>query len=145
MGPLGPLFSLLAATAKEVPFSLGLVYWFYIEGLGFALVLLYFYHVLVRGGSPYSKTVSDLIDRAIIDDFFNKHIPGAFVFTYTRLFSGFETGVVDEGYNRRVVDGVLGAGRRFGRIQTGRINHYLIAFAAGAVFLIFLLFGMMQW
>jgi hypothetical protein len=132
----------LIAAAEGAPPSVGLIYWFYVEGLGFTVALMYFYHIFVRGGRPFYNMLAKWVDRAIIDDFYHKYLPGAVQSAYTKLFHRFETPVVDEGYNRKLVDGVLGLGRIFRRVQTGKINHYLIAFALGLVFFIAIVFGM---
>jgi NADH:ubiquinone oxidoreductase subunit 5 (subunit L)/multisubunit Na+/H+ antiporter MnhA subunit len=135
---LAPILGSLSTAAEGT----SLTYWFYVEGVGFFIALLYFYYVFVAGGRPLHERLVQWIDRVIIDDFYHKHLPGAVDSTYKKLFHKFETPVVDEGYNTKLVDGVLGVGRRFRRIQTGRINHYLIAFGLGLILFIALLFGM---
>lgn len=140
---LTPLLGPLSAAAEGMSPSVALIYWFYIEGLGFTIALIYFYHIFVRGGRPFYDMLSKWVDRAIIDDFYHKYLPGAVQLACTKLFHKFETPVVDEGYNRKLVDGVLRLGRVLRRIQTGKINHYLITFTLGLLLFIALVFGMM--
>lgn len=135
----------MSAAPPAAPPSVSLIYWFYVEGLGFAIALLYFYHIYVRGGPPLYDKLSKWVDSAIIDDFYHKYLPRAVTSAYQKLFHKFETPVVDEGYNRKLVDGVLGVGKRFRRIQTGKVNHYLIAFTLGLIFFLAILLGMILW
>lgn len=136
-GFLGPL----GAAGNGAPPSIGLLYWFYVEGLAFAVAMIYLYHVL-RGSWQFYNPLAKWIDRAIIDDFYHKYLPRAVESSYRRLFNKFETPVMDEGYNKKLVDAVLGLGGMIKRVQTGRINHYLIAFVLGLVFFIVVVFGM---
>lgn len=136
------LFSPLAA-AGNASSSVGLLYWFYIEGLAFAVAMIYIYRILRKGGWRFYDSLAKWVDGAVIDDFYHKYLPGAVETSYRKLFHKFETPVVDEGYNRKLVDGVLGIGRVLRRFQTGKINQYLIAFVLGLIFFIAVLFGML--
>lgn len=80
-----------------------MVYWFSVEGIGFAIALIYFYHIFVRRGRHFSLN----------------------------LFNKFETPVIDKGYNEKIVKGALGLGRAFRKIHSGNLNTYLIWMIVG--------------
>lgn len=90
-----------------------------------------YYWVFVRGGAWFSKSIFKWFDTLVIDGFYHRFIP---VFTLTasnRLFSDFETPVIDKGYHEKLVSGAIGLASNLRRVQTGRINHYLIMFFIG--------------
>ncbi len=138
-----PVMVSLSTVAGTASSSVPLIYWFYIEGLGFAIALVYFYHIFVKKGQPFYDTLSKLVDRAIIDDFYHKYLPRAVESTYKKIFNRFETQIVDVGYNVKLVEWILELGRIFRRIQTGKINHYLTAFILGTIILAIIIFGSM--
>ncbi len=76
------------------------------------------------------------IETPVIDDIYHRYIPKATEASSRNLFRSFETPVIDEGFNVKTVEGALGLAGIFRRIQTGKINHYLLMLFTGSLILV---------
>jgi len=127
-----------------------------------------YYKIFVSGGNRVSKGLFKWLDTAVIDGFYHRFIPWfttkayanvfkvfetgiidrvyhsaiikAFTTTYNATFRFFETDVIDKGYNVLVARAALFFSNGFRKIQTGRVNHYLLAFLFGFIILILMFF-----
>jgi len=127
-----------------------------------------YYKIFVYGGSKVSKGLFKWLDTAVIDGFYHRFIPWFTTKAYKNVFKVFETGVIDRGYHVAIVKGftttfnatfkyfetavidkgynvlvgrvALFLSNGFRKIQTGRINHYLLAFLFGFLILILMFF-----
>jgi NADH-quinone oxidoreductase subunit L len=123
-----------------------------------------YYRVFVSGGSRLSRGLFKWLDTNVIDGFYHRFIPwftiktfsGGFKFLETGIidrvynstivkafetasastFKFFETSVIDRGYNALVAKAALSISNTFRKVQTGRVNHYLLAFLFGFVILL---------
>lgn len=122
-----------------------------------------YYQVFVRGGSGAARFLSRRFDSLIVDGLYHRLIPalaqGASALVSKRfeglivdgfyhrflvavvggssraLLRGFETLVIDRGYNTGILRGALGLGNALRRLQTGRVNSYLLLLFLGALLL----------
>lgn len=93
-----------------------------------------YYIAFVRGGRWFSNNLFKIFDKGIIDGFYHSFIP----WLSTRLSLGsrwFDRAAVDEFYNVSIPRAAIYASRRVRRIQTGKLNHYLLIFFTGLLIL----------
>ena len=103
-----------------------------------------YYKVFVVGGSKLYGAIFKWFDTKIIDGFYHGFIPWFATKTYKGGFKFFETGGVDRFYNNAIVKAALSISNGFRKIQTGKINHYLLFLLIGFVLLIvFFLWGVL--
>jgi NADH-quinone oxidoreductase subunit L len=122
-----------------------------------------YYIVFVRGGRWLSNGLFKWLDTRIIDGFYHRFIPWFTTRLYVDGFKFFETGIIDRVYNSgivtvftktvngtfkffetAVIDNVyhvyfvkaaLFVSNGFRKVQTGRVNHYILAFVLGFIIL----------
>jgi NADH-quinone oxidoreductase subunit L len=127
-----------------------------------------YYKIFVSGGRWVSSGLFKWLDTGVVDGFYHRFIPwfttkayiegfkffetgiidriyhSAIVKFFTSAYSGtfkfFETGVIDRAYNVLVAKVALFFSNAFRKIQTGKINHYLLALLFGFVVLILMFF-----
>jgi NADH-quinone oxidoreductase subunit L len=102
----------------------------YIQGI--------YYKVFVSGGSRLYKGVFKWFDTAAVDGFYHRFIPWFATKTYRGGFRIFETGGIDRLYNSVIVKTALSLSNSFRKIQSGKINHYLLLLLIGFIILIVL-------
>ncbi len=103
-----------------------------------------YYIVFVEGGRWLSKGLFRWFDSAVVDRIYNIFIPTGWMRLSNGLFRWFDRAAIDQFYNVLVPSGALGLGGGFRRLQSGRINHYLLSFLLGLLFfLITIVFVMM--
>ncbi|KXB03268.1 hypothetical protein AKJ47_02585 [candidate division MSBL1 archaeon SCGC-AAA261G05] len=134
LNPLGP-------PVEGVSYSVGVILFILVEGLAYSLVVAYFIHRFVKEGARFTLDLFNGLETGFIDILYHKSIPRAVTSTFRNLFEGFELPVVDKGFNEKLVDKILSAGELFGKIQTERINHYLIIFGLGILLSLALVLG----
>ncbi|HLN89924.1 MAG TPA: NADH-quinone oxidoreductase subunit L [Candidatus Binatia bacterium] len=101
-----------------------------------------YYRVFVNGGSKLYQGIFKWFDTKVIDGFYHRFIPWFTTNTYKLGFKFFETGGIDRLYNIAIVKVALSVSNGFRKIQTGKINHYLLLLLIGFVLLIlFFLWG----
>ncbi|KXB03698.1 hypothetical protein AKJ45_00760 [candidate division MSBL1 archaeon SCGC-AAA261F19] len=134
LNPLGP-------SVEGVSYSVGVILFILVEGLAYSLVVAYFIHRFVRKGARFTLDLFDGLETGFIDKLYHESVPRAVTSTFRNSFERFELPVVDKGFNEKLVDKILYAGELFGKIQTERINHYLIIFGLGILLSLVLIFG----
>lgn len=97
-----------------------------------------YYKIFVNGGGKLSRGIYKWFDTKVIDGFYHGFIPWFTTKTYTLGFKFFETGGVDRLLNNLVAKAALSVSNGFRKIQTGKINHYLLFLVIGFVLLIIL-------
>jgi NADH-quinone oxidoreductase subunit L len=125
-----------------------------------------YYKVFVSGGAKFFHTIYKRIDTGLVDRFYHGFIPWFVAKSYKIGFRFFETGGVDRFYhglvpwfatksykgsfriletdgvdrfyNKVVVTVALSLSNGFRKIQTGKINHYLLLLLIGFVVLMVL-------
>ena len=103
-----------------------------------------YYKVFVSGGTRLYQGIFKWFDTKIIDGIYHRFIPWFFTKTYEDGFRFFETGGVDRLYNNLIVKTALAISNGFRKIQTGKINHYLLFLIVGFVLLIlYFLWGLL--
>ena len=95
-----------------------------------------YYWIFVKGGGFLSRAIFKWFDTRVIDDFYHKFIPWFTLTASKDLFRGFETPVIDKGYHEGVVRVALGFASAIRKVQTGRINHYIIMFFTGLLIIV---------
>ena len=95
-----------------------------------------YYKVFVIGGSRFYHVVFKWFDTKVIDGFYHGFIPWFTTKAYKGGFEFFETGGIDRFYNNAVVKAALLLSNGFRKIQTGKINHYLLELVIGFVILL---------
>ena len=98
-----------------------------------------YYKVFVVGGGKLSRGLYKWFDTRIVNDFYHGFIPWFTTKTYKLGFKFFETGGVDRFYNIAIAKAALRISNGFRKIQTGKINHYLLFLVVGFILLIVLL------
>jgi NADH-quinone oxidoreductase subunit L len=103
-----------------------------------------YYIIFVNGGSKLYKGIFKYFDTKIINGFYHGFIPWFTTKTYKLGFKFFETGGIDRFYNIAIAKAALSISNSFRKIQTGKINHYLLLLVVGFVLLmVFLLWGLL--
>ena len=103
-----------------------------------------YYKIFVNGGSRLYKGIFKWFDTKVVDGFYHGFIPWFTTKTYKLGFKFFETGGIDRLYNTAIVKAALSISNGFRKIQTGKINHYILFLLIGFVLLIiFLLWGVL--
>ncbi|HKZ88231.1 MAG TPA: NADH-quinone oxidoreductase subunit L [Candidatus Bathyarchaeia archaeon] len=97
-----------------------------------------YYKVFVYGGGKLSKGLFKWFDTGALDGFYHRFIPWFATKTYKGGFRIFETGGVDRLYNRVIVKAALSLSNSLRKIQTGKINHYLLLLLIGFIILVVL-------
>ena len=97
-----------------------------------------YYKVFVVGGGKLSRGIYKWFDTKVVNDFYHGFIPWFTTKTYNLGFKFFETGGVDRFYNIAIAKAALKISNGFRKIQTGKINHYLLFLVIGFVLLILL-------
>ncbi len=101
-----------------------------------------FYKVFVSGGRRLYGAIFKWFDTGVVDRFYHGFIPWFATKTYRGGFRFFETDGVDRFYNRVIVKAALSISNGFRKIQTGKINHYLLLLLVGFILLtVFFLWG----
>ncbi|MFQ5710837.1 MAG: NADH-quinone oxidoreductase subunit L [Candidatus Geothermarchaeales archaeon] len=96
-----------------------------------------FYHkFLPKAADVASRYLFGWFETPVIDGIYHEYIPKGTEAVSRNLFKSFETPVIDEGYNVKTVRGALGLAGVFRRVQTGKINHYLLMLFTGSLILI---------
>ncbi len=95
-----------------------------------------YYLVIVNGFLAVSRLGYKYFDTLVIDGFYHRLIPWMVDRASTLGFAKFETPVIDETYHNRIVRLFLKVGSAVRRIQTGKINDYLVIFILGLVLIL---------
>jgi len=123
-----------------------------------------YYIVFVSGGRWLSNGLFKWLDTKVIDGFYHRFVPWFTTRLYVDGFKFFETGIIDRVYHSGVVTvftkavygtfryfetavidhvyhvylvkAALSVSNGFRKVQTGRINHYILAFVLGFIVLV---------
>ncbi len=95
-----------------------------------------YYLVIVNGFLAVSRLGYKYFDTLIIDGFYHRFIPWITERASTLGFAKFETPIIDETYHNRIVKLFLKVGSAVRKLQTGKINHYLLIFILGLVLIL---------
>ncbi|KXA88803.1 hypothetical protein AKJ57_06305 [candidate division MSBL1 archaeon SCGC-AAA259A05] len=95
------------------------------------------------GGRRFTPHLFEKFEMGFIDKLYHKSIPQGVISSFQKSFKDFELPIVDRGFNEKLVDKVLSIGEFFSRIQTERINHYLIIFCLGVILSLAVVFGVL--
>ena len=98
------------------------------------------YHRIIPWFAAKASSVgSKYFETGVIDRGYHRAMPRAFVLASDSIFKAFETAVIDKGYNLVVAKASLLLSNAFRRIQTGRVNDYLLLLLLGFNALLLLL------